>query len=403
MPIWSSAWRKISGKGPEFNIRLPTELWAIIIDLIVVPLRHPYLYCEPETFPQYDELLMNVDTSDKIPFLEDWKRVRAVCNEWMHLAGVNPCFFFKGGPGASPPFPTVHQSTSTVFIYSKANTRLAMERIAHLKENLTTLALGLNPWNTNPVDILLENPSIFPNLRCLSIYSSRSKRPFWQVIQDEFPDLISLTIHHDTYEQPGRYVLKSLEILSISRIDRVQLVCPSLKHLRLRSTTNPAAELEFIKEHGHQLQSFIGSLWTLLNVRKEEDIWSLIFPNLVMSGCSMRYERRAVPPPGHPLRHLRFFAGHDKWTPDNVMVELDAYGSPGIESVHINMTEMRHGTADDLRAQCRKRGIRLVEIVDGKPVVVPPPKPTMESIREGIILCTLPCTLPCLLLCYDSD
>ncbi|KAG8773755.1 hypothetical protein FRC15_001828, partial [Serendipita sp. 397] len=75
MPIWSPAWRHKSGStGPNFNINLPTELWAMIIDLFLVGVRHPYLSCEPKTFPQYKELLWNVDTSDKIPILEDWKR-----------------------------------------------------------------------------------------------------------------------------------------------------------------------------------------------------------------------------------------------------------------------------------------------------------------------------------------
>ncbi|KAG8828323.1 hypothetical protein FRC18_009777 [Serendipita sp. 400] len=394
MPIWSPAWRHKSGStGPNFNINLPTELWAMIIDLFLVGVRHSYLSCEPKTFPQYKELLWNVDTSDKIPILEDWKRVRTVCKEWKQRAGVKPFFFLKG---TWPNFSglDIPISTSILSIHCMEDPRLSMGRIAHLRENLTTLALGFTTSaGTVATDILLENPSMFPNLRCLSVGSTRTKRSFWKVIQDEFPNLVSLTVRLNVYGEPGRYVLKKLEILSLLSLDGLQLVCPSLKHLHFGSTTS-ASVREFIVGHGHQLESFIGSIWPFL-IRKEP-VWSSIFLNLVMAGCSMRLGPRAVPPPDHPLRHLRLTAGHNGWKPEEVMAEIDAYAFPEIESVHINMNEMKYGTANELRSQCRKRGIRLVKIVDGKPAVIPPPRPMKNYIKTAFRLCTLPCRWPCL-------
>ncbi|KAG8754671.1 hypothetical protein FRC14_004846, partial [Serendipita sp. 396] len=161
MPIWSSAWYERSDRGEHaiherfftayellatfqgsiFSIKLPIELWAMIIDLIVIPLRHPYLYCEPETFPQYDNLLSTIALSDQFPFLDDWKRVSAVCKEWKHLAGVKPCLFLREEHCPGVPESDIHRATPSVFIYGRVNECLAMKRIAHLKENLTTLAL----------------------------------------------------------------------------------------------------------------------------------------------------------------------------------------------------------------------------------------------------------------------
>ncbi|KAG8847360.1 hypothetical protein FRB91_011860 [Serendipita sp. 411] len=229
MPTWSSVWHK---KGLSFNLKLPTELWAMIIDLVLVGVRHPFLFCEPETFPQYQVLLWNVDTSNKIPFLEDWKRVRAVCEEWKRLAGVKPYVFLKGlGPD-------IPNATSSVFIHCLENPRLSMERITHLKENLTTLALGFStPAGNDATDILLDNPSMFPNLKCLSVGSSRTKRSFWKVIQDKFPNLISLTlgcgtrIHHGA-RSPTRIVYRTYT--AIDRDEAGCLVFHLPQHCRVR-------------------------------------------------------------------------------------------------------------------------------------------------------------------------
>ncbi|KAG8847934.1 hypothetical protein FRB91_011293 [Serendipita sp. 411] len=392
MPVWSSASHK---KGPELNLELPKELWGIIIDLIVIPLRHPYLYCEPETFPQYQTVLWNVDTSNKIPLLEDWKRVRVVCKEWKQLAGVKPCVFLKEiGPN-------IHEATSSVFIHGMGSPGLSMERIAHLRENLTTLALGFNTSaDTNATDIVLENPSVFPNLRCLSVGSTRTKRPFWKVIQDEFPNLVSLTIRLNVYGEPGRYVLKKIEILSLLLLDGFQLVCPSLKHLHFYSANSVAAH-QFITAHGYLLRSFIVSFPG--SIETQEDVWSSTFPNLVTFGCRMgKRSHRAVPPSDHPLRHLRLTSDHDSLRPEQVMDEIDAYGFPGLVSVQIRMNDMRQGTANDLKTQCRERGIRLVEIVDGTTFVegrtaaVSPPRSMMTYIGTAFLLCTLPCWWPCI-------
>ncbi|KAG8827171.1 hypothetical protein FRC18_009923 [Serendipita sp. 400] len=368
----------------EFNGKIPTELWAMIIDFIVVPLRHPYLYCKPETFPQYDDLLWNVNTSDKIPFMEDWKRIRAVCKGWKYLAGPNPWFFFKERPWAD--YPEIPQSTSIVFISSGVNEHLSMERIAHLKGNLTTLALGSHTYDTNALDILFENPSTFPNLQCLSVYSTQTIRPFWQVLQDEFPNLISLTVRSYSRGTSVVCVLKKLEILSICSFGGFRLVCPSLKHLHIRSSRWYTESL-LLKEHSQQLQSFMGLISPTLS--RETNILSSVFPNLVLSGCSMMSER-GVPPPGHPLRHLRLFPNDNEWKPKDVMAEIDAVGLPELESVHINMNHLVHGTADDLRARCRKRGIRLVEIVDGIRAAVLPPQPKKAFIKTEIRFRTLP-------------
>ncbi|KAG9053041.1 hypothetical protein FS842_008763 [Serendipita sp. 407] len=389
MPIWSSARQQ---KASKFSVYLPTELWAMIIDLIVIPLRHPYLYCEPETFPQYKELLWNINTSNKIPFLEDWKRVRAVCKEWKHLAGVKPHVFLKGlGPD-------IHEATSSAFIHCLENPGLSMERIAHLRENLTTLALGSNTSaGTTATDILLENPSMFPNLRCLAVVSTRTKRPFWKVIQDEFPNLVSLTVRLNVYGDSGRYVLKKIEILSLLNLSGFQLVCPSLKHLHFHSISLVGTQ-QFITAHGHLLESFIVSF--LGPMRRQEDVWSSIFPNLITFGCWMgQGPHRAVPPSDHPLRHLRLTSDHDSLRPEHVMAEIDAYGFPGLESVQINMNDMRRGTANDLRVQCRKRGIHLVEVVDGTTVEVSPPRPIMASIGMVVFRCNLPYWW----LCWDRD
>ncbi|KAG8847936.1 hypothetical protein FRB91_011295 [Serendipita sp. 411] len=385
MPIWSSAWYERSDRGSIFSIKLPIELWAMIIDLIVIPLRHPYLYCEPETFPQYDNLLSTIALSDQFPFLDDWKRVSAVCKEWKHLAGVKPCLFLKEEPCPGVPESDIHRATPSVFIYGRVNECLAMKRIAHLKENLTTLALGYNTqWGAEALDILLDDPSMFPNLRCLSLGSNRTTRPFWKVIQDEFSNLVSLTIRYGGYGKPGVYVLKKLEILSIYTLDGFQLVCPSLKHLHIHYTKGHAAD-DFIMEHGHQLQSFIG--FTESPLYSNKGFWSLIFPNLVTFGCGT-WIKPSPAPSNHPLRHLRLISAYNSLTPEHVMARIDAYTFPGLESIQIIMNDMAQGTTDELRARCRERGVRLIEIVDGIAIIRQQPRTTIDYIKT-FSLCIL--------------
>ncbi|KAG8846771.1 hypothetical protein FRB91_000479, partial [Serendipita sp. 411] len=266
-------------------------------------------------------------------------------------------------------------------------------RIAHLRENLTTLALWRNTIpNVDAVDILLGDPSMFPNLRCLSVHSSRTKHPFWKVIQDRFPNLVSLFVRLDAYGAPGRYILKNIEILGIYTLAGFQLECPSLKHFHV-SLAKSTAVRDFIMEHGHQLRSFVGV--TPASIKAKTDVWHSTFPNLITYGCRIGTGLRSDPPPDHPLRHLRFFANHNSLTPGQVMSEIDAYPFPGLESVHTVMNDLRHGTVNELRARCQKRGIRLEAVVDGTSVVVQPPRLKMDYIKSAFRMCTLPCWLPC--------
>ncbi|KAG8754672.1 hypothetical protein FRC14_004847 [Serendipita sp. 396] len=142
-------------------------------------------------------------------------------------------------------------------------------------------------------------------------------------------------------------------------------------------------------KHGHQLESFIGSIPTLINT--EKDVWSSTFPNFITFGSQMGMGPcRVVPSSDDSLRHLRLAPDHNSLKTEQIIVEIDTYGFPGLVSVQIRLNDMRQGTSNDLRTQYRERGIGLVEIVDGTMVAVRPPRPKMNYVTKVLPLCILP-------------
>ncbi|KAG8831035.1 hypothetical protein FRC17_003811 [Serendipita sp. 399] len=224
---------------------------------------------------------------------------------------------------------------SNVVMYNPLYGADAFEHIAHLGSTLTTLTYC--PYDAEFLDKLLDNSSTFPNLRCLCLSSANGRWTFWETIQNEFPNLVSLTVHAKARGAPGRYVLRSLEILDVDSWEGFQLVCPSLKHFAL-GYSNSIAVREFVIEHGHQLESFISPTWLPRSSPTPEDFWSSICPNLVTFGKN---------------------------------------------TVHIRA---RNPSADDvkeLKRKCQKKGIRLVEIVTGE--VEKPQPPLMAKVLTKVI------------------
>ncbi|KAG8819747.1 hypothetical protein FRC19_009569 [Serendipita sp. 401] len=150
-----------------------------------------------------------------------------------------------------------------------------------------------------------------------------------------------------------------------------------------------SALYDFIMKHGHQLESFIGFIPTLINT--EKDVWSSTFPNLITFGSQMGMGPcRAVPSSDDPLRHLRLASDHNSPRTEQIIAEIDTYGFPGLVSVQIRMNDMRQGTSNDLRTQYWERGIGLVKIVDGTMVAVRPPRPKVNYVTKVFPLCILP-------------
>ncbi|KAG8798839.1 hypothetical protein FRC17_007307, partial [Serendipita sp. 399] len=246
--------------------------------------RQPYLYCTPETFPQYHVLFRNVDNVNKILASNDWKSIRAVCHKWKALAGAKPYFFIGKPAWSGAPPPEIPLGISSVFVDSRANAIIALESIAHLGATLTTLAFGHSYGSDHEfINKFLDNSSSFPNLQCLSLHSTNTRKSFWKTMQTDFPKLVSLTVRSKAHGVPGRYILRNLEILEIDDWQGFQLVCPSLKHLSIRFN-NSFTVHEFLVDHGHQLESFIVDPYPPTMITNPKDFWFTTFPHVVTFG-----------------------------------------------------------------------------------------------------------------------
>ncbi|KAG8790604.1 hypothetical protein FRC16_000805 [Serendipita sp. 398] len=362
----ASIYRSIySINADEYYPILPPELWKIVIDLLIDEIRHPYRYCTPTTFPQYQVRFNLADKLEKDPTLEDWKNIRSVCWAWRELAGPQPTLYLRHFQQDALN-EAAFKDISTILIHSQLEEDIILEALVQypaICRNLTTLVFGENTYDLT-LDILFDNSSSFPSLRCLSISNTVCNRRFWQAIQDEYPQLISLTLRQNLSDFAGTYALQNLEMLELQIWGDFQLSCPSLKHLAVNQGRTEKV-VKFLMEHGDQLESLIlGDSITFAVVAHSENVWAMV-PNIRtlgrLAGVSF-----PVPPAGHPLQHLRLSAYRRSLDIDYVLMELELW--PGITHIYIQPASLRSGHMKSLRALCLERSVHVVEISNEKPM-----------------------------------
>ncbi|KAG8846409.1 hypothetical protein FRB91_000855 [Serendipita sp. 411] len=389
--LWHS---KRDTKAPVHDKLLPVELWSMIIDLIMAEIRHPYLYCRPETFPFF--LMRHYYTEDleKDTILDDWNNIRAVCKTWKRLAGHRPHLRLNTIHASIDDLPEGVTSLFTGLYEDEPSFLRQLIQNPTTCSNLTTLALShrFSPRN-NATEILLDNARLFPSLRCLSLWSIRIKRPFWEVLQNEFPRLVALTIRHYSGDCTGSYTLWSLEILDINGWTGVRLTCPSIKHVCIRQNVSEEAE-EFLREHSYQLEScLLDSYLRLKFTRPLSRFWSP-FPNLVALGKKPRDN----PCVEAAIRHLCIFKWHTPVEVDLLLSEIELY--PSITHVHIQTECLTKNSLGRFRTRCRERNIEVVELPKVRMPYLDKPPRTLGSYCSEVGSCILFCPIwLCLIVC----
>ncbi|KAG8809074.1 hypothetical protein FRC17_003630, partial [Serendipita sp. 399] len=233
---------------------LPPELWSIIIDAVLDESQHPYRYCTPSTFPQYQTRLNFADKIEEFWSSDDWKAIQLVCRTWNHLAGPRPHVYIRRFPldvSGNKRF-TGFQGISSIVVDREADKEAVIQHLSTetaIIHGLMTLVLDYRG-----MDIVLGSPQSFSNLRCLSVASILSRGPFWSIIQDHFAQLVSLTVRGFAGFEVGTYTLKNVEFLDVGIWRQMRLSCPSLRHLALLRG-DPAAVAAFLEEHGYLLES----------------------------------------------------------------------------------------------------------------------------------------------------
>ncbi|KAG8782879.1 hypothetical protein FRC15_006131 [Serendipita sp. 397] len=410
LSFWSSQPRRDESVPPH-NERLPPELWGIVINFVVDEIRHPYRYCTPATFPQYQARFFLAGRLEKDSTLDDWKSVRLVCRTWKELAGSQPHAKIRRQQLESTTGSL--DEVSSIIVNFTATTQAEMRNFLlppAISSTLTTIIFGPD-YTQYGVDILLDNPSAFRTVRCLSLPSAGFRRQFWQELQDGYPQIVSLTIRNFVGNGRGRYTFENLEILDVNAWGIFRLSCPSLKHFSCRyDCSEPVAE--FLREHGHQLESFFwdsysvnpsemwlkeghsvnnSEMWIRAPWASGKHVWKL-FPNLQTLGLEVKM-LFSSPPPEHPLRGLRILSHYHSVTMGSVLQTIQSF--PGVTHIHVRPSDLHPDTMDDLRARCAERSVDVVDVVSAK---MAPKPPVPIFVMRAAVVFTCPCWFP-LFLC----
>jgi hypothetical protein len=291
----------------EAPLIFPIEIWEIILDILLEPLKRPYFHCTVENVAVYQSRLYRHCNTD----LGIWFRVRSVCRTWMQIAYQCPHITFRTQWDGR--LTSLEGVTSIFMDWSDRESALflrQLEDLADVASSLTTLEFS-EGWSVedewSPAQILLEGALQLPRLRCLSFSISsgaHENTKIWEGIQKKFPNLVSLTLRNEI-RQPDTIRLKHLEILDFWSMPPLtgpttSYNLPSLKHLSIRGGRAPCTNL--FRTHGSQLESLFLH-YKISSSNFPSDFWT-IFPNIKTLGVAHIPRKMDHPPAKHPLYNL---------------------------------------------------------------------------------------------------
>lgn len=253
-----------------------------------------------------------------------------------------------------------------VIKYNERDLNINIQR--HVTSSLKELILFGHSKHYQPTDHsgaitdLLENPREFPQLRSLSIASSRVPPNFWTRLKKGFSQLISLTLLCPV-NQSGSLSLPRLKILDIVWHPDIALNLPSLRHCSLRHLKRMASIAPFLRAHGERLESLLFSQpWTPLNYipsdsRLDDSIW-IMCPNLSTLGCPLpHFSYLDSPLDNHPLSHFRL--GINRSTYKNNRDQLSALNKFKVKSILIEFGRLNEEEVAELKTFCDNNGVDL--------------------------------------------
>ncbi|CAG8600070.1 16184_t:CDS:2, partial [Acaulospora colombiana] len=328
-----------------FAIRLPVELWGIILWYVMEPVISPHTYCDSYSYPELHLRLYKMPQPD----FQDWFRCRLVCRTWLEILGPYPHLTFSNKKGV---IPYVNRKGITSMSFNRYSLlfEIPPDQCQELMSRLTVLRIQqFSGWFPPPNSTYLHMPIDFSNVRCLFISGADTWPYFWPGLTEACPNLVSLTIQGKVYTS-GMINLPHLESLAIhpeKLAVEVEVVwaLPNLRHLSLYGPFYPERLLE---HHGpllHTLMIHSSHPGYQLN----PTFWDH-FISLRTIGVWARPGQTLVPPPPqHPLRHLTIFL--EKEEPLRLeLVKESLVSFPIIRDLSVQIPDIRKQEKTKLQA-----------------------------------------------------
>lgn len=367
-------------------VTLPPEIWLIIFEMIMEPTLAPYKYCTSDTFPRYrvdhapyaDAEYQQATVEQQSPRHTDaWLRLTLVCSTWANIIG--PCPHMQA-TGDIYGWRRGIRSVAWCYSISQHLAPLkGLTQFPHAIDQLTSLYIK-NTHHHNgslhPLEPLVRYLPKLPALQYLRIDSERETSGTWAILEDRFPNLVSLSVLNCSVPL-RRVTFPRLEILSI-RDDvafksdlPLNLKLPRLKHCAIKV---PKLDThQFFVDHGHQLES----LTIVMNRQRFQDdsgFWEL-FPGLLTLETGYLMLKRLSPPPvDHPLRLLVLLDLANNWPKDIIRSIIAKF--PNLQRVCVAESALTPPKHRSLRHLVTEHGITFTTHA-----LLLPPKSSKRGIR----------------------
>lgn len=301
--------------GRQEPTMLPTEIWVIILTIVVDPDRLCYDYCTSFDFPRlnYEWRLLFGSALNITAIDSQISQLRLVCRLWSNL--LEPTW--KPHLKTETPLSIgAYKGIRTLFIVVKGNPNFDEYKpypldkcLAGATRNINTLVIddSAGSEGLDFTDVLFSYSEYFPNVRSFSFMSFHDLSPdFWARLGRAFPRLTALMLI-GLGQEGGTISLPYLEILEIN-LDITRpphFYFPSLKHFSSGGGPTYASCAEIIRTCGMGLKSL---LFPCYYYDHEgffgEDFWTQL-PKLELLGTpAPALSRLTCPPVGHPFSHL---------------------------------------------------------------------------------------------------
>lgn len=300
----------------EEPVTLPTEIWILILRMVVDPDRFCYDYCTSFDFPRFNGefSMLFASKSNMVDINKQISQLRMVCRLWSILLEPTWKPYLK----TQTPFDSIGAYKGIHTLYVEENHKSNHNEhpphsfdhsVVEATRNTNTLIIHDCAWTKGQgfTNTFLAGPGQFSNVRSF-FYLNKHAFPsdFWMRLEQALPRLIALTVA-GLGQEGGTITLPNLEIfdLDIAVPSPPYFNFPRLKHFSSDGGPDTLCCVQIIRSYGRNIESLLFPYYESDDVGFfGGDFWTKL-PKLQLIGAWASTLSKLPPPPvGHPFYHL---------------------------------------------------------------------------------------------------